>query len=347
MRWEEDEPILADPAILSESHVPPDIPGRQSQIRELTAALKPATRRHKPIHCWVHGEPGTGKTATAKWLLRKLDIEAGVKGIYINCWEYPTYFSVLDRIVRHLRVLGAERLTVSFKLERLRRHIEDDPLILVLDEIDQPTPGERYSILYNLGQMGKVGMVCICNSERAYYGLEDRVKSRLNALRVGFSRYSPKDLFRILHDRAMHALSHGSWTEDQLREISELAEGDARVAVQTLRNAAVLADKDARERIEDQHIRTGFNSARDLRKSYMLGKLTDHHQLLYQVISDSPGIRSGKLRTEYLDLCKASNIEPIATRTFSKYCNKLGRLGLVNIKRAPVQGKVREFEPAP
>ena len=83
MRWDDQPAILTDPDILSESHVPPDIPQRDAQIRELAMALQPATQQRKPIHCWVHGKPGTGKTATARWLLRKLDTEAGVRGVYV------------------------------------------------------------------------------------------------------------------------------------------------------------------------------------------------------------------------------------------------------------------------
>ena len=179
MRWDDEPAVLADPDILSES-----------QTTELWLGLRPATQRRKPMHSWVYGNPGVGKTATTRWLLRKLDIEADVKALYVNCWEYPTYFSVLDRIVRELRVLGAERLTVSFKLERLQRNLGSDPFVLVLDEIDQPTPKERHSILYNLSQITNVGLVCVCNSEHVYFALEDRIKSRLSPARVVLPNYS-------------------------------------------------------------------------------------------------------------------------------------------------------------
>ena len=283
--WNQEPSICTDPNVLGESHVPPDIPGRGAQIDELALALRPAAQRRKPIHCWVHGDPGSGKTATTRWLLRKLGTETSVKGLYVNCWEYPTYFAVLDRIVRELRVLGAERLTVSFKLERLQRYLDNDPLILVLDEIDQPTPKERHSMLYNLGQIANVGLVCVCNSEHIYFGLEDRVKSRLNAVRVRFAEYSTDDVVAILRERARDALTSGSWSERTLVQIAELAEGDARVAIQTLRNAAMLAEKDGLEAIDMLRVHRAWRSAKDVKKTHLLRKLTDHHRLLYELIA--------------------------------------------------------------
>jgi Cdc6-like AAA superfamily ATPase len=121
MRRDDERIILANPDILSESHVPPDIHGRESQLKEVSICLRPITEGGKPMNCWLHGKPGVGKTATACWTLRKLETEAGIKGVYVNCWENPTFFSVLESIARELRMLGAEKLSTSFKLERLRR----------------------------------------------------------------------------------------------------------------------------------------------------------------------------------------------------------------------------------
>lgn len=47
----------------------------------------------------------------------------------------------------------------------------------------------------------------------------------------------------------------------------------------------------------------------------------------------------------YLKTCKVRDAVPIAVavRTCSEYCNKLAELGLVQAKRAAIQGKVREF----
>ena len=73
--------------------------------------------------------------------------------------------------------------------------------VIVLDEIDQPPPKERNAILYNLSDIPKVGLICACNSQHVYHGLEERVKSRLNPMRLHFDEYNHEELFEILSRR--------------------------------------------------------------------------------------------------------------------------------------------------
>ncbi len=129
--------------------------------------------------------------------------------------------------------------------------------------------------------------------------------------------------------------------------LASLASGDARIAIQTLKNAAYLAEKDNQKEIKLSHVRRAWNSARDLKKSYLFRKLIDHHCLLYELIAKNAGILSGDLWRLYLKKCRITGIKPIAVRTYSEYCNKLVELGLVQAKRAAIQGKVREFSIAP
>ena len=347
MREREGQIILANPDILNENHVPPEIHARDAQIKDIALNLHPLVEHRKPVNCWLHGKPGVGKTSAARWMLRKLEAEAGIRGVYVNCWENPTFFSVLDAIARQTRLLGAEKLSTSFKLERLKRHLSESRLVLVLDEIDQPPPVERNAILYNLTDLPKVGLMCVCNSQHVYYGLEERVKSQLNPARVWFEEYTPDELLRILELRAEYALAPGTCPEYVLQAIADLANGDARLAIQTLKSAAYLAERECRGEITCSHVRRAWNSAKDLKKTYLLRKLTDHHRLLYELVGKSKSILSGDLWRLYLRTCAARQMKPIAVRTFSDYCNKLADLGLIHAKRAAIQGKVREFSVVP
>jgi cell division control protein 6 len=199
----EEATVVTNPDILNETYVPPDIPAREPQIQELAACLAPALKKKKPPHAWVFGRPGTGKTLTAKFILRKIEREAYVAGVYVNCWEQNSYYSVLEKMVRELRILGAEKLNTSFKLERLEQFLGLRPFVIVLDEIDQPKADERDSIIYNLCN---IGLVCVCNSRSVLYSMDDRIKSRLNAKQVEFHTYTEDDLAYILRRRAELAL---------------------------------------------------------------------------------------------------------------------------------------------
>jgi len=54
--------VVTNPDILGETYVPADIPAREPQIQELRLCLAPALKKKKPIHAWLFGQPGSGKT---------------------------------------------------------------------------------------------------------------------------------------------------------------------------------------------------------------------------------------------------------------------------------------------
>ena len=314
MQWHNEPTILTDPEILSESYPAEEIHARQAQLKQIGTCLRPISEGEKPMNCWLHGKPGAGKTATTRWILKKLESEAGIRGIYVNCWENPTFFSALDCIARDLRMLGAEKLSTSFKLERLKKHLSKERLVIVLDEIDQSPPKERNAILYNLHDLPRASLVCVCNSEHVYFGLEERVRSRLNPARILFEEYSPDELYDILDQQARYALAPGAYAKPLLRIIACLADGDARIAIQTLKNAAYLAEKDRQEKVRKQHVHWAWNSAKELKKACLLRKLTEHHCLLYQLISKNGGILSGDLWRLYLKMCRTTDTNPIAVQ---------------------------------
>ncbi len=334
--------IIANPDIFLEDYIPPDIPAREPHIRELQLALSPALERKKPVHSWLFGRPGAGKSVTARYMLRQIEKE-GVEGLYINCFEYRTFFSVMDKIIRELRLLGAEKLDTSYKLERFARYVGKKPFILILDEIDRVMKKERETAIYNLSTIGNVGLILACNSELVYFGLDERVKSRLNPIRIEFRPYSIGDLSYIIRQRAEYAVCPYAWGENVLEKIAELSEGDARIAMRTLKSACELAEKEGRGKILSRHIKEGWGKAKELKKDYMLNKLTYHHRILHDLIKKRDGILSGELWISYLEECKNKGLKPVAQRTFCKYIRNLKDFGLIQDERALVRGKVSKF----
>jgi Cdc6-like AAA superfamily ATPase len=174
--------------------------------------------------------------------------------------------------------------------------------------------------------------------------MDERIRSRLNAKQIEFRPYTEDDLAYIMERRAEIALHPHSWNRKTLDRIASLAEGDARVSIQTLKNAAYNAENDLSRKINEKHIREGYNSAKDLKKTYLLNKLTTHHRLLYELVKERKVIHSGQLWKIYLEKCAELKKPTIALRTFSEYMNKLIELDLVQWDRALVRGKVRVFK---
>lgn len=336
--------IITNASTFAGSYVPSVLIARQREIESLRANLAPLLKNQSMRHIWIHGPPGTGKTCVAKFLLNEFEERHHISGAYINCWESDTFFSILDKIVRDFRILGAERLSTLYKLERFENYLQSRPFLLILDEIDKPSPKERNSIIYNLCGIPNVGLMLICNSRYFYYVLDSRVRSRLDAMLLEFKTYSPDQIAEILRQRAESGLREGAYGEQILRRVAQLSRGDARVAIQTLKHAANYADVFASERIQQDHIKSGLSIARNAKKKYLLQKLSDQHQLIYGIIQDFGEIRSGELWKEYLRRCKQAGIAAAASRTFSLYVRKLEELNLIMSTRAlGIKGNVRIF----
>ena len=90
----------------------------------------------------------------------------------------------------------------------------------------------------------------------------------------------------ILEKRASLVLYPGSWTKKTLEVIARLAHEDARVAIQTLKNAGYAAEKEGSEAIEEKHIKEAYSKAKDIKKTYLRNKLSEHHRMLYAIVKE-------------------------------------------------------------
>lgn len=328
--------------MLSEEYLPKSIPGRESQINFLRSCLSPILKNEKPLQAWLHGKPGTGKTAAAKSLAHEICTKSGVSYVHVNCRKHNSFYSILDFILNDLRVGFGDQRDRSVKLEKLQRHLKGRPVLIILDEIDFLPQKEMNSLLYSLS-FGKIGLVCISESREPVLSLNGRTNSRIQPHIVEFTRYSPEEIAEILQERAFAALIPKSWSPHALKRIAQLAKGDARIAVQTLRSAAELAEAQGSPVISADHIGKAFSNTSAIKRHYTLNKLGDHYKILYSLIEDSGSVLSGQLWGLYQKECKAKALEPVAKRTFSYYLNRMMRLKLIEAKRARVRGHVYSF----
>lgn len=72
-----------------------------------------------------------------------------------------------------------------------------------------------------------------------------------------------------------------------------------RGGLEIMRRAALLAEEEGKERIEDGHIKRVWERARVLRKDRLLEKLNEHEKLLYRLVEDYREIASGELYKAY------------------------------------------------
>jgi orc1/cdc6 family replication initiation protein len=336
--------IIADPEVLEEEYIPQNIPCREVQKKELAFRMSPMEKGRKPLDCLCHGKPGTGKTALVKYILQLVNEFTNGLGFYVNCWENKTLNLILDRLVEQASIVLADT-RYSAKLSRLKQRIGNKPCVIVLDEVDKLDREDLNDVIYMLKRLGKVGVVCISNTRKYVLNLDPRTISRIRFKSINFPPYSDEELLTILQQRVVDygALFPNTCPRKILQKIADLAAGDARIAIQTLRNAAYNAERSSRSKISIEDVEKGYEEVKDIKRKYYLERLTPHHKLMVKIVKKNQGICSGAFYDAYKHEARKSGIRSKSSRTFNNYVNDLVDLGYLKVERAKTRGNVRSF----
>jgi Cdc6-like AAA superfamily ATPase len=107
--------------------------------------------------------------------------------------------------------------------------------------------------------------------------------------------------------------------------MSQIADGDARVALQTLRNAAKIAERKNLDKITIEEAKEAVKDARLSKRAYQIAKLGVHEGLLFEILERNGKTKSGRLYTEY---CKLVDY-PLQDRAYRANMERLVERGLV------------------
>ncbi len=343
--------IFRDERFLYPEFVPDKLPFREPQIEQMVLAFKPILRGGRPHNLFVHGSTGTGKTVTVKFVLRQLeDFSSRAKGLYLNCFEFGSRYSILAEISNFLgspvprRGISTDEAYTEM-LQALKR-VNFTPII-VLDEIDQLLKGnEISSILYDLlrvveFQKSHFGLCFISNDSGLLAGLDARVKSSLMQQSIAFEQYTPIQLKAILRERAKNAFFPNVLDPEVLNVAAAHAAkkgGDARIAIESLLIAGRNAEKECAKKVSIEHLQNAFDSIheRSIQKSAPF--LDEHEKKILKILCKKDRIRSGELFNEF----KKSGSK-LTLRSFRKKLNRLADLKLLRLeeKSKGIRGRTR------
>ena len=331
-------------------YVPEHLPFRDDQITSVAQVLSPLLHSSKPSNLLIYGKTGTGKTAATKHVLSKLATASKNNGIhatfvYSNVRMAGTEYRVLAELAAQTGLsVPFTGLAVSEVLSRLQGQIKTKKLhtVLVLDEIDYLVKlfGDR--LLYDLTTSsdaiapGFLSIVGISNDLQFKEELGARVLSRLSEEEIVFPPYTAQELTAILRERADFAFSAGAYTDASINlcaALSGLEHGDARRAVDLLRIAGEVAERDGSKLLDDKHVRIALQKIDQDRVSDALKSLPLHAKLvLIATVRNSPDNNrsSGSIYEYYTNLCNTSGLEALTTRRVSGLITELDTLGLVS-----------------
>ena len=334
-----DARIIIDPTPLDDAHAPSKLVSRETALKRLVGSFRSC--RAPPLPRWlVTGPSGSGKTALARAALGQIAAN-GALVAEVNCWQAKSPFAVMDALVRDLRILGAAAHDTNAKRERLERLLRDKQLVVLLDEIDRPSPSARNAILYAVSTLPNVGIIAAAQDATMLLTLEPRVRSRFQPTELKLSGYPKSDLAAILNDRADTALRSGTWSDETVIEIVSRASSDARRAIGLLTASARAAEADRSPRIETEHIRSAIPSALDQQYDALPDWLTTHHALIHELVVDKGPIATSDLYARYAVSAKKRQMIPAARRTFTDYVSSLIHAGKLTVDDALTKGNHR------
>jgi len=332
MAFDSQRQIIEKAEFLSPDILPDKITDRTAQTTMLCQCLRSMEKYLWPASAWLYGPPGTGKTTAARKVAAQFTNLSNRVSLYVNCWERPTLYSVVQALCEQLKVLDAETRNANVKLSRLKQVLKNKSAVIILDEIDRCTDKERDSIIYQSLGLGKTALFCISRGSCTFLRLEERVQSKLTPAHVHFPKYSVSELKAIIAERAWQALGTGSWTEAVLGKIAALADGDARAALHILLKAAVAAEQEHAPRIAVRHISYDASAWRKAEQVSKRKLLTRHQRIIYNLINKYGQVYSAKLRRDYILQCHNISVKPASRRTFSRYIEKLAEKNLITVE---------------
>ncbi len=347
--------LFSNKKILQSTFIPELIPHREQQIRQIAQVLAPSLRSEKPSNLFIYGKSGAGKTLSVKHVTQEMLKVAAANNVpltilYINCKLKKTADTEYRLIAQLARDINKQIPSTGLPTEEVYKiffsavDMKKQLIILVLDEIDQLVKKAGDEALYNLTRINEelknsqISIIGISNDLVFVDNLDPRVKSSLSEEEVFFPPYNAVQLQEILAQRSKGAFVDGVIEPGVIEKCAAYAareHGDARRALELMRVAGEVAERNNSEKVTINHIDEAEDKIERDRILDIITTQPRQFQLaLYAILSVNPkgAIFTGEIYEVYRKLCEKTNTRPLTQRRISDIIGEMDMLGIINAK---------------
>ena len=353
----ENRSLFKDKHVLQLNHSPEDIQHRNKEIEYIASILAPTLLGQKTSNLFVYGKTGTGKTLSiqhiAKELLKRSKDSKILRIEYLNCklkkvadTEYRILAELIKKLGGSVPMTGLPTDQVYRRFVEILEKSQEKLFILILDEIDQAVKKISDGFLYNLTRLNaelsntQIILIGISNDLRFLDIIDQRVRSSLSEEEIVFPPYNALQLQDILKKRSEQAFKKNVVSEGVIAKCSAFAareHGDARRALDLLRVAGEIAERESNTKIQIKHIDMANNKIEREKILDIIETEPKQFQLvLLSIINliekSNSDIFTGEIYDHYQNLCHKVHINSLTQRRISDIIAEFDMLGIINAR---------------